>query len=301
MSTEANPVQTSVMGRLAERAWPGALTVTGIEGVEDLDVDGLDRYYVPVVQQAPTRCIDGRHDPRLDEAVLGPQVPGGSPGAALAHRLGVHRDDLARGTFLEDAETMLGFHRRLGLLPGGHRDDHEHRDTVGCGAIDAMPAALDCLIDPSLVADHQRLVHAVLGADFDRDHYLRILGAGLVLRGHGEEYFAGRGRILDVLERTVPNSVTVLQGRHREAWVVVNLVAGTTLSSNRFAADHGGLQAFGYDPWWSRYLADRLFPLPSQRLDRERFVHARAMLAVATLMALTDGSLSLVVRRPGSR
>jgi hypothetical protein len=41
-----------------------------------------------------------------------------------------------------------------------------------------------------------------------------------------------------------------------------------------------------------------LFPMPSQQVDRERFIHARVMLTIATLMALTDGSLSVIVRLP---
>ena len=68
------------------------------------------------------------------------------------------------------------------------------------------------------------------------------------------------------------------------------------LSSNRFAADHGGAQAFGYDLWRSRQLVQALFPLPSNQVDRERFIHARVMLTIATLMAITDGSLQVLVR-----
>jgi hypothetical protein len=261
----------------------------------------LDRYYVPLAVHARTRCIDGRHDPELDETSLGPQVPGGAPGAALAFRLGVDKDDLTRGTFTGDAEMMIESYVRLGLSPGGHRDDNGHDvdgEYVGCGAIDGLHAVLDCMIDPRLVEDHKRLVRTILDTDFDRDHYLRVLGAGLVLRSRSEGYFAGRGEILDLLERKAPHSVSVLEGRHHEAWVVVNLVPGTTLSSNRFAADHDGLQAFGYDLWRSRQLAEMLLPLPSQRVDRERFVHARVMLTIATLMALTDGSLPILLRLP---
>ena len=97
----------------------------------------LDEYYVSVDPRAKTRCIDGRHDPALDESALGPQVPGGAPGSALAYRLGVDKDDLTRGTFTGDAEMMIEAYLRLGLSPGGHRDDAEG-DGVGCGAIDGL-------------------------------------------------------------------------------------------------------------------------------------------------------------------
>ena len=100
------------------------------------------------------------------------------------------------------------------------------------------------------------------------------------------------------MARKAPNSVSVLEGQHHEALLVVNLVPATTLSSNRFAMDHSGAQAFGYDLWRSRQLAQMLFPMPSQQLDRERFIHARVMLTIATLMALTDGSLGVLLRLP---
>ena len=291
-------VRTVSLGALSAATWPGAVSARGVAQETAAVVAGLDSYYVPLHPGAKTRCIDGRHDPGLDEAALGPQVPGGAPGAALAYRLGADKDDLTRGTFTGDAEMMIESYLRLGLSPGGHRDNSEHSDDVGCGAIDGLHAVLQCMIDPHLVEDHKRLVRAILDTGFDRDHYLRVLGAGLVLRSRSGPYFAGRGEILDLLERKAPDSVSVLEGRHREAWVVVNLVPGTTLASNRFAADHDGAQAFGYDLWRSRQLADMLFPLPSQHLDRERFIHARVMLTIATLMALTDGSLPLLLRLP---
>ena len=152
------------------------------------------------------------------------------------------------------------------------------------------------MIDPHLVEDHKRLVRVILDTDFNRDHYLRVMGAGLVLRSRSTAYFADRGEILDLLDALAPNSISVLEGVHHEALVVVNVVPETTLSSNRFAQAHDGVQAFGYDLWRSRQLAQTLFPLPSQVLDRERFVHARVMLTIATLMALTDGSLRLLLR-----
>ncbi len=301
--SEPDPARTLALGTLSDRSWPGGLSASAHAGSigstgSAAIVAALDRYYVPVGERAKTRCIDGRHDPRLDEGSLGPQGPGGAPGVALAYRLGVDKDDLTRGTFTGDAEMMIESYLRLGLSPGGHRDNIEHAGDVGCGAIDGLHAVLNCMIDPALVEDHKRLCRAILDADFNRDHYLRVLGAGLVLRSRSEDYFAGRGEILDLLERKAPDSVSVLEGHHQEAWVMVNQVTGTTLSSNRFAVDHGGSQAFGYDLWRSRQLADLLFPLPSQQLDRERFIHARVMLTIATLMALTDGSLSLFLRIP---
>lgn len=281
------------LGSLSDKSWVGPVSAS-----TDLDparlFEDLDDYYVEVIGGAKTRCIDGRHDPELDEANLGPQVPGGAPGAALAYRLGVDSDDLTRGTFANDAEVMIEAYLRLGLTPGGHRDDTGAG--VGCGAIDGLQTVLDCMTNPKLVEDHKRLVKTILDTRFNRDHYLRVLGAGLVLQSRSSGYFHGRGEILDVLERRAPGSVSTLQGVHQEGLVIINAVAGTTLSSNRFCSEHDGVQAFGYDVWRSQQLAGMLLPLPSQQTDRERFVHARVMITIATLMALTDGSLPLLIR-----
>lgn len=299
MDPNDNPTTKVIMlGQLSEKRWPGRLTVT--DRFIDLEkiTEQLESFFVPVHAQAKTRCIDGRHDPELDESRLGPQVPGGAAGAALAYRLGVDKDDLTRGTFFNDAEAMIESYLRLGLAPGGHRDDNSTAGMVGCGAIDGLDVILQRMIDPMLVEDHKRIVKTLLAEQFHRDHYLRVLGAGLVLESRSSGYFAERGQILDLLEEKAPKSVSVLRGEHQEGVVIVNFVPDTTLASNRFAEAFGGVQAFGYDIWRSKQLAQAILPLPSQDVDRARFVTARVMLSVATFMALTDGSLQLLVCVP---
>lgn len=288
------------LGRLTDDHWPGRVSAEHVFVDAEKIIQTLDNYYVTTRPSAKTRCIDGRHDPELDEANLGPQVPGGAPGAALAYRLGVDKDDLTRGTFVNDAESMIESYLRLGLSPGGHRDNHDHDndDGVGCGAIDGVATILEQMTNPELVEDHKRLVKTVLDTDFNRDHYLRVMGAGLVLRSRSHDYFAGRGQILNYLEQKAPGSVSMLEGSHQEVLCIINFVPQTTLASNRFSADHDGMQAFGYDIWRSRQVASMLFPLASQDLDRERFVMARVMITIAILMALTDGSQRILLRLP---
>ena len=289
---------TVSLGRLSDKTWPGAISVDN----RFIDVfkimDTLEQYYVTTRPNAKTRCIDGRHDPDLDENDLGPQVPAGAPGAALAYRLGVDKDDLTRGTFYNDVEMMIDSYLRLGLAPGGHRDDSSNGEHVGCGAIDNANFILESMVSSDQIEDHKRLVKQLLGPHFWRDDYLRVLGAGLVLKSRRESYFEDTNKIIDLLEHKAPDSVSTLSGSHAEGIVIVNLVPGTTLSSNRFANDFGGVQAFGYDLWRSKQVAQALFPLPDQDIDRARFITARVMLTIATLMALTDGSLPLLVRTP---
>lgn len=295
-------------GMLSDLEWPGLVSAqklievgaTTKKAMDDA-IAKLNDYYVAVHPNAKTRCIDGRHDPNLDEANLGPQVPGGAPGAALAYRLGVDEDDLTRGTFLSDAESMIGNYIRLGFAPGGHRDEHSlGKAAVGCGAIDGMDRILMTMTDLDLVDDHKRVVRLLLGKKFNRETYLRIMGAAVLVNGRSEDYFRGREEIIDILEKRAQKSTSTLKGDHNECLVVVNLVPNTTLSSNRLAKDTGGIQAFGYDLWRSLEMAKKLLPRPDHSGDRDKFIMARVMSTVATLMALTDGTQRLVIRTESS-
>ncbi len=291
-------------GKLSDRPWPGTVSAStfvekGVVAKKDITeaMRRIGEFYVPVHPGARTRCIDGRHDPDLDESKLGPQVPGGVPGAALAYRLGVDRDDLTRGTFLVDAEEMIRRFLRLGFTVGGHRDEYsEGKSTVGCGAIDGMDKILRIMTEPDLVDDHKRVVKMLMGEHFDRDTYLRIMGAAVIVNGRPQDYFRNREAVIDMLEAVSKNSVAVLKGEHRECLIAVNFVPDTTLSSNRFAKEFGGVQAFGYDIWRSIQMAGKILPRPDQAADRQRFVMARIMTTIATLMALTDGSQHLILR-----
>lgn len=291
-------------GLLSDQLWPGGVSAKKMAGdnfTTDAAISGaaqhIDDFFVPVDETAPTRCIDGRHNPGRASANLGAQVPGGAPGAALAYRLGVDKDDLTRGTFLADAEAMIGHFIRLGFAPGGHRDENNaHTAAVGCGAIDGMDKILAIMTDPALVNDHKRVVKLLLGDEFYRDDYLRVLGAAVTVNGHSHDYFLNREKIIDVLEERSKKSIAVLKGDHQECIVVVNLVPGTTLASNQFSDEYDGMQAFGYDLWRSKQMAQKLLPRPEQIMDRQRFVTARVMTSVATLMALTDGSQRLLLR-----
>lgn len=285
------------LGRLSLATWPGSVTAKDDLASPDDLMKQLSEYYVPVAPRAATRCIDGRHDPRLDELHLGPQMPGGAPGAALAYRLGVDDSDLTKATFFDDAESMIDTFLRLELSPGGHKDDKADDGRAGCGALDSMAAIVANMTEPHLVEDHKRLVKTLLADDFSRDDYLRVLGAALVLQSRSDDYFRDNIKVLDTLETKTPGSVSILEGSHEEAYVLVNLVEGTTFSSNRFAKDFG-VQAFGYDLWRSKQLAKRLFGLSRSGLSYERFVHARVMITVATLMTLTNGSQRMIVRKP---
>ncbi len=293
-------------GQLTSLAWPGKVSAAQLirEGVVEESniknaIKNLNDYYAEVDQEAAVRCIDGRHDPKLEKLHIGPQVPGGAPGAALAYRLGVDKYDLSKGTFLADAEVMIEDYLRLGFPPGGHRDDHaDGKNSVGCGAIDGMDKIVETMISPALAGDHLRMVAMLMGDDFDIDVYLRIMGAAVIINGRADEYFRNRQQIIDKLEKRAPGSIATVEGNHQECLVVVNLVPNTTFKSNDFSDKYNGMQAFGYDLWRTIEMAEHLLPRPDQETNRKGFITARIMTAVATTMALTDGSQRLILRLP---
>jgi len=287
-------------GKLSNKKWPGSVSAEGVSSEKlDTAIKRLNEFYVPVNPKAKTRCIDGRHDPELNERNLGPQVPGGAPGAALAWRLAVDEGTINTATFLLDAQRMIEEFDRRGFAPGGHRDEQSlnSKDTaVGCGAIDGMDKVIGAMMEN--LDDHKRIEGIILGEGFDQRIYREMLGGATLVNFESERYFAGREKIIDALEERHPNSIATLLGLHNEALAVVNMVPNTTLASNRFAQEFGGMQAFGYDLWRSLEMAKSLIPRNDQERLRRNFVTARVMTTIATLMALTDGSQRLVLRMP---
>lgn len=291
-------------GRLSETVWPGNISLakmlkTGIADKNVLQsiVTNLEKYYVDASRTAKTRCIDGRFDPDFDSANLGPQVPGGSVGATLAYRLSAGRHDLENANFTDDSGNLFKILKRKHLKPGGHRDNHaDGVSAIGCGAIDKMNQAVAFLSDKQYANSVYDLSKALIGKNFSDDNFYQVLGAATILNCNNDKYFKNRLKAFDKLNKQQSNSVTTLQGNHQECLVVANYVPGTTLAENNLLNDYNGVQVFNYDVWRTVELSDKLFPSNKDKHDKELFVMARAMTAIATLMCLTDGSQTLLTR-----
>lgn len=289
------------LGQITNIQWRGGISVSQMvadgfvttEGIEKA-VASLNTYFVKEDRSAEARCIDGRCCTTLAEDHMGAQVPGGTPGAAIAYRLELLGENLDIGNFTDDAHLMLEQSLLLGFVPGDHRDTHGHG--VGCGAIDKMDAALAAMLSPELIADHKRLVKDLLGDSFSNEIYLQVLGAGVVLEGRIEEYMQQREKSIEELEQALHHPVSMLEGDHHECIVVINIVSGTTFATKRFSDDFNGMQAFNYDVWRTFEFAEKLYTDSSVSGSKEQFIMARVMTAVATLMVLTDGSQRLIVR-----
>lgn len=288
MPDDVTATQINDFGPITTNTWTGTITATDPSAAADTALEQLGDFYVAVDKAAPIRCIDGRPNPDADEAHLGAQLPGGTPGAALAG----HFAGQQAATLAEEAKVFIDKAAAHGFIPGDHRDEHSaNLPTCGCGAIDKMDLGLQALIGTENSEDLRRLVGALLGESFDDTLFQTILAQARELAGQATAYFENRSSAIDYLESCNPLAAPVLRGVHNEYYVIVNTVPDTTFATNRFAETFG-IQAFGYDFWATLRDETELVA----EANRPAFIMARAMTAIATLMVLTDGSQRLIVR-----
>lgn len=284
--------------------WDGKISTDAItEKLGKAAVEGaigrIGDSFAAVRPDAPTQCIDGRHCTGHRHP-LGAKIPGGTAGVAFADAL--VRGDAAGGghTFADDLSRLVIRYREQGFPVGDHVDDHDHSDGrgIGCGAIDKMPEALLKMADPAFGKYIGPYLKTILGADYDPRTARSILARAKKLAGRSDEYFC-KGyamRAKEALESAGPGSVETLTGDHSEIALVVNMVPGTTFDRDAFAEAHDGtMEAFDYDFWQVRVDAERLYP--GDREKQREFLTASVMVAIATMMKLSDGSTRLLIRR----
>ncbi len=278
----------------------------------------VDSYFVPVDSEGSIRCIDGRWHvgtadrQREDIATdkLGPQTPGGSPGAALAFRLANFRFKGNGGKKLTDDmlyATLQYNEQGLPFPVGTHEDDHAEDPFTGCGAIDRLPEILEKMSDEEAQPIIHQYVRAIVGADYDDGAYEKVVhrvqsmlkpkfqASYLEQRPDGEYDY--RKKTLEATRHHGGHEVCeVMEGQHKEAVLVVNMQAGETFHRDLLCFDiENEAQVFNYDYWASVERANALYG--DKEFRRQKFLIARAMYAVATAMVLTDGSLELGIRK----
>lgn len=283
------------------------------------------RFYVKANILARVRCIDGRGEEEMsDERELGPQVPGGAPVMMLGWRVA---EGLVPGANIDS--DVVQFKERLKELdlpyvPGAHEDEHNagHPENTGCGAIDKMLEILKIMTEQDeiegrkkyLVYDYTRIIALEYCGDdpdtFDRifddiQVKLEVLNSPRYNDRYfmkdektGEHRFRKRvvNRIKEVGQQTGKKTVEKLRGSHNELFLLINKVHGETFDRDGFAAlTDGKGQAFGYDVWHALERARALFPDDEEK--QRTMIVTNVIYAVATAMALTDGSLEVGTRK----
>ena len=287
-----------------------------------LKPETIEPYYVQADLDARTRCIDGRllegwmESLELQKRDLGPQVPGGAATMALAMRLVDGMDLTSHTTLASDIDDSISLLVSHGLSFGGHIDDHAGEGKTGCGAIDQLKPILEKFQQPETSFQMRGLVSALMGEAYDTDLYNSIIGElqnvwalqSIYLAQNDQGQFEYNIHAIDALRKnaTDENPVAKLVGAHNEVGLVINRVPHTTFNRDKYNSDHNSeIQLFNYDIWYSEQLAATLYPVSGamKLADRQvniqkqvKFLTVRSMLAVATAMQLTDGSVDLLLR-----
>lgn len=294
-----------------------------------LQPDNLKRYIVAADDAAPTRCIDGRilagwgETAELQKRALGPKIAGGTAHAALAHRVVDTEHMRENSNFEEDIRYVIKLFKAIGIGFGGHIDDHQTGSNTGCGAVDNINLILDRLQRPEHQEQLRGLAQLILSDAYDsRDIVNEVIGRMLYLDALKPTYmpkkdndpageFLYKKTIVATIREQASTSnenVPSLSGPHNEIGLVLNFISGTTVDTDRFSHDNNNeLQLFAWDVWHMYEEARRLYKynmhesVEAQREaveKRMKYITARTLLGVSTLMVLTDGSLRLVAATP---
>ena len=303
-----------VLGALADptarQNWRGGISLDcrledGSLKQEDLQeaLSFIGQCYVVCDPNSPTRCIDGRiilgyedTNPEHFGLALGPQVPGGDVGLAVAWRLAVGLSSASEENYsLEnDVEKMIAS-GKLDFQPGNHVDDSHPEGKTGCRAVDGVEDHLDD-ISPATFLEIEAFEKAMLGDDFSDAALNNVLATSVRLLARKKEYFKDKQVALEHIVKSSPEGLAVLTGQHKEIIFSINTVPNETLHGYHFASRFGGeVQAFNYDIWRSFTIARSVFPNEPEL--QSNFLHARLAMALSTAMDLTDGSLILTIRR----
>lgn len=291
--------------------------------------------FVKTSHTARSRCVDGRcilhyneRDSEMADRELGPMIAAGTAGAGLTFRMtlqalggellskgkklvGVDEKPLvaARGeaNLGKDIGAITEIFEENELKVGGHGDTHaaESKEKTGCGAIDNMELIVATMAKAGRIEELQNLTKAMLREKYSEKAFNALVTQALYMASQ-DEYFENKSEALVELMKHDKDSVSELDGDHKEALVIVNYVTDTTFHRDRFSHVQGDeVGAFNYDIWRTFEVAkvltsDKVIP---DLDDNEReyaealFYTARTMFTVGTLMVLTDGSLELVVRK----
>jgi hypothetical protein len=267
--------------------------------VEDA-LQSLEDFYRRADPSASIRCADGREaEGWKDNCPLGPQVFAGSAGGAIAKHVVESRFGKS---FDQDLEATLAEFESLGIPCGGHTDEHHRhdRDCSGCAGIDKIQEILGTAGKEDLAPLFKKFLKLVLGGDYDERCATNVLDGLKMLQG-SDSYFR-RGfarRTIDAIGRKVKGAVQTLLGSHNEVALIFNKVLGETFDTTKFSHESGGnIQAFNCDVWEFQALANELYPGTDSYNEerRKEYVICRVILAIATAMVITDGTLQVLTR-----
>jgi hypothetical protein len=278
----------------------------------------VNEYFVPTDPNSPVRCIDERpragYEHGADDIVrLGPQVPGGTPAAALSYRaakFSPRHDKYPQEVLVDDMFELNRIYQALKqpFRIGAHKDNHAQYPNTGCGAIDNLPSIMDRQIDPHALPAVQAYTEAILEDEFDPDCFMESVAVLQYLNEPdykktylqqddqlGTDY---RDLVLPMVEKEAKDerAVEEMVGPHKAFALIVNKRPGSTLDRDGLNRDFNGrIQAFNYDAWFVERGAKALWP--QDETARRVFLTSRTQYCIATAMVLTNGNIEVGIRR----
>ena len=165
----------------------------------------MKKYLVRAYRTSRVRCVDGRvlegYDRKraaMKNRDFGPQVAGGTAGAAVCFRLarGAENDTYIHTNFETDLVNFATEIKTMGFELGGHTDSHTVQANTaatekqtGCGAIDKMPQIIKAMTSTKHATRLKELTKAILGDKYDSKIYSEILGNAVLLQSESDIYF----------------------------------------------------------------------------------------------------------------
>ncbi|MBX4197336.1 hypothetical protein KW801_02130 [Candidatus Saccharibacteria bacterium] len=326
---ETKPAEITWLGRLDggvanKNIWSGKIPASEYQLPNQKATEYkrvINNYYVKANPSSSVRCIDGRpNEGILDqngqanpqaqlthERLLGPQVPGGTPAAALSYRIANfgYRPELRTPTIITDMVELYKVYQDLGLpfRIGAHEDDHAHYPNTGCGAIDNLPAIMDRIVEPTALPEVKRLTGALLDEDFDESIFDETVARfrhlnqpdhkKLYLQQDDETKTDYKDIVIELVKKEAdedPSAVEKKVGAHKEFKVIRNKRHGETFDPDQMSLAHNNeAQIFNYDAWFVEDAANGFFP--DDELKQKLYITSRTVYFIATAMVLTTGEL----------
>ena len=274
---------------LDSRIDSGEVTTDELASIPEL----VNQFYVRASKGAALRCVDGSSLGGYNEnnatsyaRPLGPQIQGGIAGEAQAMRLWLGPDPGA--TLLTDIDKVYDDYSH-DYLPGDHTDDIVGEDATGCGAIDKYDTKIALLADPSKQKSIKAIAESIIASGD------KVIPAGAFERisknakalSQSAGYLPAAKDTLDKIRSLNPSGIEVLVRPHPEETLTINWVANTTHDRDAYNAQTDSrIGNFNLDAW-------AVFVELGEEVG-----YAAIVEAVATVIAITDGSQILLVRRP---
>jgi hypothetical protein len=245
-------------------------------------------------------CGDGRGVARVFEgsalrkrSLCRPKVFGGGVTMTMAMQVGLgYEADKQLPASFDAAMQLLHDH---GLNYGAHTDNHAADGKSGCGAIDNAPVVMQNIVK---YQDQIRQTLLGLGLGFEESQINEVLAnfAAYAAQVKGRPY-SGQA-IVNKIKHS-GKVVKELDGEHKELFVLLNMVDGTSADQSLVRdITEGQVQLFDVDVWRLVQLANTLYVDPA---EQQEALISELVYTLGVAATLTHGDLPVYLAAPAKQ